>query len=145
MSIATKDFAYPSARVPRRAPRTLPFAASTSAVGRQARAIPARTRREVFRAVLLAVGGLLALTAFGLSARAGGTHVLVIPADDGYGLSDCLSEHATCGPMVASAWCKAKGHGAAGTFGPVSAVVTATDTSPPAAQGPRGFAITCHE
>ncbi len=140
MSIATKDFAYPSGRAPGRELRTLPFA---SALGRQARAIPARARREVFRAVLLVVSGLLALTAFGLSARAGGTHVLVIPTDDGYGLSDCLTENASCGPMVAGAWCKAKGHGTSGTFGPVA--VQATDASLSAGHGPRGFAITCHE
>jgi hypothetical protein len=102
--------------------------------------IPARTRRELFRAVLLAMSGLLALTAFGLSARAGGTHVLVIPIDDGYGLSDCLTENAACGPMVASAWCKAKGHGASGTLSPVAAGATASDVP-----APRGFTIICQE
>jgi hypothetical protein len=145
MSMATKDFPYRAARVPGRDLRTPHFIASALGTAGQLRALSPRRRRDVFRAVLLVVSGLLVSTAFGLSARAGGTHVLVIPADDGYGLSDCLTENASCGPMVAGAWCKAKGHGTSGTFGPVSAAATATDTSLAAAQGPRGFAITCHE
>jgi len=139
MSITTKVVATKASRVSRRTSR------EARAPRPKVRAIPARTRREVFRAVLLAVSGLSVLTAFGLSARAGGTHVLVIPADDGYGLSDCLTENASCGPMVAGAWCKAQGHGASGTFGPVAAGATASDAVPPAGNGPRGFAITCQE
>lgn len=147
MSIATKAIATEAdrisgrksreARAPRRAEKAF-------ALGGKARVIPVPTRRELFRAVLFVVSGLLALTAFGLSARAGGTRVMIIPTDDGYGLSDCLTENASCGPIVASAWCKAQGHGASGTFGPVAAGVTASD-APPAANGARGFAITCQE
>lgn len=145
MSIATEDFAPGADRAPGKEPWTRFFAARASVPAGQRRAISAQRRRNLFRAVLFAVSGLLALTALGLSARAGGTHVLVIPTDDGYGLSDCLTGNASCGPMVAAAWCKAQGHGNSGTFGPVAEQVTATDASPPSGQGPRGFAITCHE
>jgi hypothetical protein len=93
--------------------------------------------------VLLGIGAALALAAVALPARAGGTRVLVIPTDDGYGLSDCLTENAACGRIVASAWCKAQGHGATGTPGSVGAGATATDAPLPAGRGPRGFAVTC--
>jgi hypothetical protein len=147
MSILLKALAAEAGRVPERSSlvaRTGSLDRRSSGPGRGARAVAARRRRAVFRAVLFVVGGLLALTVFGLSARAGGTHVLVIPTDDGYGLSDCLTENASCGPIVASAWCKAKGHGASGTLGPVGEA-RASDVPGLSGQGSRGFAVTCHE
>lgn len=141
MSIAKRVLAGASTRAPK--PETSRLCPPPPR--RRARAIAARTRRGVFRAVLFAVSGLLTLTAFGVAARAGGTHVLVIPIDDGYGLSDCLTENASCGPMVASAWCKAQGHGASGTLGPVAAGSSEVAGPRPAPIGPRGFAVTCYD
>ncbi len=145
---ATKAFAPASGRDSGRAPRDIPAprpAGLALVLGRGSTAIPARTRRDMFRAVLFVVSGLLVLAALGLTARAGGTHVLVIPTDDGYGLSDCLTGNAPCGPIVASAYCKAQGHGSSGSFGPVEAGATASDAAGPAAQGSRGFRITCRD
>jgi hypothetical protein len=51
-------------------------------------------------------------------ARAGETHPLVIAANDGYGVEDCLAESGDCGQVVADAWCEAHGHGAAVSYGP---------------------------
>ena len=57
----------------------------------------------------------------GLVGRPGGeTHALVIAANDGYGVQDCLAEAGECGQIVADAWCEAHGHGAAVSFGPAS-------------------------
>jgi hypothetical protein len=53
-------------------------------------------------------------------ARAGETHPLVIAANDGYGVEDCLAESGDCGQVVADAWCEAHGHGAALSYGPAS-------------------------
>lgn len=147
MSIALKVFADGAGRVPgqtSRVSRTRSLTLRPCGLGGDARALAARRRRDVFRAVLFVVSGLLALIVFGLSARAGGTHVLIIPTDDGYGLSDCLTENASCGPIVASAWCKAKGHGASGTLGPAGEA-RASDAPGLPGQGSRGFAVTCHE
>lgn len=108
--------------------------------GKKARQMPAIARRDLFRAALLVLSGLLALTAFALPSRAGGPHVLIIPADDGYGLSDCLTEGAACGPIVASAWCKAQGHGTSGAFGPGAKASDVLGTP-----GPRSFTVTCNE
>lgn len=145
MSIATKAHTFETGRVSgaeHLAPRALARETRAFPLGGPVRPIPARIRRGVFRAVLFLVGGLMTLFAFGLSARAGGAHVLVIPLDDGYGLSDCLTENASCGPLVASAWCKAQGHGGTGSLGPAGTRATATDAPQP---GPRSLAITCHE
>ena len=41
----------------------------------------------------------------------------LIPANDGYGLADCLEAGSSCGGVVANAWCEAKGFRAASAFG----------------------------
>ena len=35
--------------------------------------------------------------------------VVSIMSLDGYGMQDCLSSHASCGDVIANAWCQAKG------------------------------------
>lgn len=35
----------------------------------------------------------------------------LLPRDDGYGLSDCLTSGTRCGQMVADMWCKSHGNG----------------------------------
>jgi hypothetical protein len=42
---------------------------------------------------------------------------IVVPAHDGYGLSECLAENGACGQGVAEAWCHANGLGKAVTYG----------------------------
>ena len=71
-------------------------------------------------AIISCISGVI-LSALALSsARAGETHALVIAANDGYGVQDCLAEAGECGQIVANAWCEAHGHGAAVSFGPAS-------------------------
>jgi hypothetical protein len=64
--------------------------------------------------------GVIASAAALSGARAGETHRLVIAANDGYGVEDCLAESGDCGQVVADAWCEAHGHGAAVSYGPAS-------------------------
>jgi len=52
-----------------------------------------------------------------------------ISANDGYGLSDCLSSVGECGQVVADAWCEAHGHGSAVSYGPQSRFEGATKIS----------------
>ena len=64
--------------------------------------------------------GFILSTAAWSAAWGGETHALVIAANDGYGVQDCLAEAGECGQIVADAWCEAHGHGVAVSFGPAS-------------------------
>ena len=66
------------------------------------------------------ISGVILSTAALSTAQGGETHALVIAANDGYGVQDCLAEAGECGQIVANAWCEAHGHGAAVSFGPAS-------------------------
>lgn len=39
-----------------------------------------------------------------------GAHEFIIPANDGYGTSECLAQQSACGRVIADAWCEAHGH-----------------------------------
>ena len=39
-----------------------------------------------------------------------GPHEFIIPANDGYGTSECLAQQSACGRVIADAWCEAHGH-----------------------------------
>ena len=43
-----------------------------------------------------------------------------VPANDGYGVGDCLVSGGDCGQMVADAWCETQGFRQAVTFGPTA-------------------------
>lgn len=45
------------------------------------------------------------------------TGTYLIPANDGYGVADCLAGKQDCGRIVADAWCKNNGHGKALAYG----------------------------
>lgn len=72
----------------------------------------------------------------------------LIPASEGYGVGDCLTNGETsCGQVVANAWCEAQGFAAAASFGvaeqdeytgaiPAAPVVRATE---------RPIRITCQD
>lgn len=68
----------------------------------------------------------------------------VIPANDGYGIADCLGEGGSCGRMVADAWCAAQGMGKATAFGPTdpTEMTASLRTDSRAVQA---YTITCNE
>lgn len=69
----------------------------------------------------------------------------LVPADDGYGMDDCLSEGKACAKLVADSWCQVKGMAVSIRFERASADdVTASLTSK-AAVSPReaAYLITC--
>jgi hypothetical protein len=78
-----------------------------------------RFKHPAFNVISCILGVTLGATALS-GARAGETHPLVIAANDGYGVEDCLAEAGDCGQVVADAWCEAHGHGAAVSYGPAS-------------------------
>ena len=81
---------------------------------------------------------LLAALALGLAAsqpsQAAQGHAIVVAANDGYGLQECLGESGECGQAVADAWCAAEGRSAALSFGK-SETLTPTQ--------PAGYVVTC--
>ncbi|MBS7739218.1 MAG: hypothetical protein KF735_16980 [Chelatococcus sp.] len=64
----------------------------------------------------------------------------IIPANDGYGVADCLATGGDCATGVANAWCVAQGYRTASAFGPASDITSSTGTSRSTAAA---MAITC--
>ena len=76
-------------------------------------------RHRLFVRTGLAAAAFCAL-AGGLSrvpVRAESATTFVIPANDGYGLGECITGGKPCGRIVADAWCEAHGQGPARAFG----------------------------
>ncbi|MGO9673392.1 MAG: hypothetical protein ACLPSF_04360 [Methylocella sp.] len=105
--------------------------------------IPLANRRNLFRAVLFLIAGALALFALGLSARAAGDHVLIIPPEDGYGFGDCLTTKSACGAVVADAWCGAHGLKASKAFGRAEDLPAPAEAERPADIDPGSFFVAC--
>lgn len=79
------------------------------------------------------------------AAAAPETKDFILPADDGYGMDDCLAEAGTCGQMIADAWCKANGLAKSIAYGPIDpAEITASITAVKAANTtPAAYRVTC--
>lgn len=67
----------------------------------------------------------------------------ILPANDGYGIADCLAEGGTCARMVADAWCAAQGLGKAQSYGRADA----TDVTASVGNGRSSpaYTVTCNE
>jgi hypothetical protein len=104
-------------------------------------------QRLILRAALPAVA-LCALAA-GLSrvpVRARAATSFVIPANDGYGLGECITAGKPCGRIVADAWCEAHGQGPARAFGraeDITASLANASTKDTAAPG--SIIVSCGE
>lgn len=95
------------------------------------------------RSLLLAA--VAALICAAAPARAADRSFL-IPANDGYGIAECLGEGGACGRMVADAWCAAQGMGKARAFGPAEATdVTASLRNASRTSAPQAYSVTCNE
>ena len=69
----------------------------------------------------------------------------VMPADDGYGLTECLAQGGACARIVADAWCEAHGHARAINFG-AAEDVTASIGGPVGHTPAKGsYIVTCAE
>lgn len=69
----------------------------------------------------------------------------VVPADDVYGMDDCLAEGKACAKLVADSWCQVKGMSIAVRFERASAEdITASLTSKAAVKPSKtAYLITC--
>ena len=77
-------------------------------------------------------------------ASAGESETFVISASEGYGVSECFTQGAACGPVMADAWCQSQGHGSATAYG-LASDITATieGAAKAAAREPGAMLITC--
>ena len=69
----------------------------------------------------------------------------VVPADDGYGMDDCLAEGKACAKLVADSWCQVKGMSLAVRYERASAEdITASLASKAVTQpAENAYLITC--
>ena len=58
------------------------------------------------------------------------THAYVVPADDGYGLTECLALGGECAHVVADAWCESHGHAHSVALGTAEDVTGALAAQP---------------
>ncbi|SFK46109.1 hypothetical protein [Methylocapsa palsarum] len=119
------------------------FAPSPARLTFKAKRAARERRRQLFRLVMFALGGVLLLCAFGLPARAAGLRTLVIPLEDGYDFQDCLSKKRPCGFVVADAWCEANGLAASKAFGRADEMAGALADLRPADISPGSYVVTC--
>lgn len=108
-------------------------------------------RPAVALLALLSVSAALPASA-GSEPAAAPKHVektFLIPAEDGYGVGECLSGGPSeCGQVVANAWCESQGYASASNYG-----VAAQDeytgaidgVTAPAKSAPRPLRITCQD
>lgn len=91
------------------------------------------------------INRIAAFAAFALisTASAAEERRFLIPANDGYGLADCLEVGSSCGGIVANAWCEAKGFREATAFGRAEpSDVTASVAGFSRSRGPV-YVVTC--
>jgi hypothetical protein len=97
----------------------------------------------------LLAAAIIATGCAGAAAAADTGRSFVIPANDGYGLGECLATGAPCGRLVADAWCEAQGFGKAESFGPadptdVTGTVRLTQAAQPSHPA-QAYVVTCRD
>ena len=98
-----------------------------------------------FTAVLATAAASFTLLPEATEAAEAADTTFVVPANDGYGVGDCLATGGECGRVVAEAWCQTQGFARAVACGP-SAPQDMTGTIQPAsttAAPSRPVSITC--
>ncbi|MFO1167468.1 MAG: hypothetical protein U1E19_05010 [Rhodoblastus sp.] len=74
--------------------------------------------RVLPRIIVPLMAGLALLAIAGRNqAQAAGRNSFVINDNEGYGITECLTNGTACGRVVADAWCEAHGHGVSVAFG----------------------------
>lgn len=66
----------------------------------------------------------------------------VVPANDGYGIGECVSTGSACAKVVADSWCEAQGYARPASYGVVADVEVTGSVSP---ASDRPISITCAE
>ncbi|TDR93574.1 hypothetical protein [Enterovirga rhinocerotis] len=75
---------------------------------------------------LAVIGGAVAFSVLPSPTEAASSRgpTFVIPANDGYGVAECLNSGSACGQVMADAWCEAQGFRRSASFGPVDVETT---------------------
>ena len=74
--------------------------------------------RVLPRIILPLIAGLALLAIAGRGqVQAAGRNSFVINDNEGYGITECLTNGTSCGRIVADAWCEAHGYGQSVAFG----------------------------
>jgi hypothetical protein len=116
--------------------------------------LPAVACPKIVRILVPLTAALLAVSASRLPARADASHMLVIPASDGYGFDECLASDKSCGKVIADAWCEAHGMAPSLSFGRADDITASIamasktgasgSTGPTVAKAPPGsFIVNC--
>ena len=108
--------------------------------------IAAYDLRKLIQIAAPMAAALLAVSAGQASSRAQAaeaSHMLVIPASDGYGFDDCLSANKACGHVIADAWCEAHGMAAAISFGRAEDITASIGDRQVAKIEPGAFVVSC--
>lgn len=109
-----------------------------------------RVPAVAFLALVLGVTAQPALSAGEAApARAKVEKTFLIPAEDGYGVGECLSGGPSeCGQVVANAWCESQGYASATNYGVAAqdeytGAIAGAPVPPPVAARP--LRITCQD
>jgi hypothetical protein len=93
------------------------------------------------------LGGAATLAAVpnGASQAASGAATFTVPANDGYGVGDCLLSGGACGQVVANQWCEAQGFNRATSFAAaeIAEAAEVTGSVRARATASRPVSITC--
>lgn len=89
------------------------------------------------------LGGALVLAAVPNSATeaAPSPSTFIVPANDGYGIGECVSSGSSCAKVVADAWCEAQGFARSASFGMADPADVTGSVAAPSASRP--ISITC--
>ena len=71
---------------------------------------------------------------------AGAAQTFVVPANDGYGIADCVTSGSSCGQVVADSWCEAQGYRRSASFGPAE-----LDAAGAIGAASRPISVTCSD
>ena len=78
--------------------------------------------------------------------RAQENETFVISASEGYGVSECFTQGAACGPVMADAWCQSQGRARAAAYGLASDITASIEgAAKAAAREPGAMLITCDD
>ncbi len=102
--------------------------------------------RRALQLILSLAAGCLFIMATHVQARAAArTQTFVIPMNDGYGIRECLMDRASCGQVVADAWCEAHGLSKSLAYGPAEDITASISTADTPKAEPGSFIVSCTE
>jgi hypothetical protein len=102
--------------------------------------------RKIIQFAITLAAALLVLSAIHFPAQADpAPHTVIVPASDGYGFDDCLSDNKSCGKVVADAWCQAHGLSAALSFGRSEDITGSVLDKKTPKIAPGSFVVNCAE